>query len=377
MTCNTSDLPADDEVKRNEEKDAMLHLASSMTLINTCYTVDDESAITQLNTHDREVIQELPVLPSGRASNVKPVGKAKRRRSIRLLTAALNQEEDAGSASGQISQEDEAKAPNLHISPTRDVENLMNNLETDAAVHQCKNQTQNVENPIDNLETYTAAQSNLDVCNETGEAGLCSENVDIEIEENEIYFSTHFSHSQETFTSSPNNGLVDNNSQPFYANLAASSALDKASSNNQPEENATSRRPKRRRSGVTLSAVQKREVKCKKRCQKSNEESVKELYLKRGESKALKQSNLETIFEEVHFGKRGSPVYAGSRKCKRSLTFLEHPWLPRKRKKHQKDKISQVKRKKKSLKDPNIDKKLEALLADLTLSPSQPFTPLW
>ncbi|XP_033627220.1 uncharacterized protein LOC117290081 [Asterias rubens] len=397
--CNTSDLPADDEVKRNEEKDAMLHLASSMTLINTCYTVDDESAITQLNTHDREVIQELPVLPSGRASNVKPVGKAKRRRSIRLLTAALNQEEDAGSASGQISQEDEAKAPNLHISPTRDVENLMNNLETDAAVHQCKHQTQdvenlinnleidaavqsihpaqNVENPIDNLETYTAAQSNLDVCNETGEAGLCSENVDIEIEENEIYFSTHFSHSQETFTSSPNNGLVDNNSRPFYANLAASSALDKASSNNQPEENATSRRPKRRRSGVTLSAVQKREVKCKKRCQKSNEEAVKELYLKRGESKALKQSNLETIFEEVHFGKRGSPVYAGSRKCKRSLTFLEHPWLPRKRKKHQKDKISQVKRKKKSLKDPNIDKKLEALLADLTLSPSQPFTPLW
>ncbi len=70
-SCSTtSDLPADSEVKRNHEKDSMLYSASSMTLIHSCHSMD-ESATTQLNTHDQEVSQGLPEtkLPSGRDSN--------------------------------------------------------------------------------------------------------------------------------------------------------------------------------------------------------------------------------------------------------------------------------------------------------------------
>ncbi|XP_038059368.1 uncharacterized protein LOC119730490 [Patiria miniata] len=124
------------------------------------------------------------------------------------------------------------------------------------------------------------------------------------------------------------------------------------------------KRPRRRKSSVLSYSEKTKESKLKK-YSKTKEETVKQLYLKRGENKPLKPNNLETIFEELHFSKIGSPLYSGSRKCKRAVNFPEHPWLPRKKKKTP-NKSGRSKGKKKTSKDPNIDKKLEALLAEWT-----------
>ncbi|XP_022086360.1 uncharacterized protein LOC110976941 [Acanthaster planci] len=165
---------------------------------------------------------------------------------------------------------------------------------------------------------------------------------------------------------SPGVMLVDINAHADLAGdpLDGSDLLENASAVS--AEGATAVRRPRRRKSVHSYSEKTKESKPKKQNDKTDEEAVKELYLKRGECKVLKPSNLETIFEELHFNKRGSPLYTASRKCKRAVHFPEHPWLPRKKKKTAKNSSSRSKGKKKTSKDPNIDMKLEALLAELT-----------